>query len=470
MKPFLLRASILFALFFLPQTKSFAQNAGFIESNETTLTSVLKHSYINNPTLRAARADLSAVSETLPQAVSGWLPELTAQGSIISTDLENPPTDTLTSGSADGSIEKSIGLDLSQPIFRGGSTIANTSAAKNVIYARITSLIAQEQTVLLDVVTAYMDVYRDRALVDLNTNNLQVLSRQFDATSARFDVGELTLTDLQQAKARRADAKARLISAQGQLKASEARFRQLTKMPPQSLVLPEAILPLPPSLEQAIQLAHKDNPQIRSAIYTQKAARDDVDSVFGELLPSISFSANWDKSYDPSPGTFDESTSSAVGFVATIPLYRSGAVRSRIRQAKHVSNRRKIEITELRDAIEQNVIQNWETRAATTAEIDARLSQVEANEIAREGVAAEEDAGARSILDKLDAEQELLNSQVALITAQRDQVIARYALLAVTGGLTPGNLEFSDLAYNYQHYLKFEASDILNFHVDSVQE
>lgn len=426
----------------------------------TRLEEVLKWTYENNPTLRAARAELKAVQEEMPQALSGWKPSADASGNVTAAEID---------GSAfggDGTTSRELELGFTQPLYRGGRTVAAVRSAEDIIMAQRSLLKAAEQQVLFNAAAAYMDVLRDQALLELSANNETVIARELKATQDRFEVGEITRTDVSQSEARLARAKADRIRASGNLQASIAAYEEVVGALPGALENPEIRFPVPDTLEEAVAFAENSNPTVLAAHYFHQSAEDNVSEVFGELLPQLALFGGWLREYDPQPGIIDESTTRTIGLSATIPLYEAGAVRSRVRQAKHTANQRYLEILESRRDIRQQVISSWEDLLAARAEIKSRGAQVEASRLAQEGVRAEAEIGSRTVLDVLDAEQEYLDAQVALVTAQRNEVVAAFLLAATLGILTPEVLGLTDFSAAFEEHLDTIKWKILGTDVD----
>ncbi|AEP09480.1 TolC family outer membrane protein [Micavibrio aeruginosavorus] len=407
---------------------------------EQTLGAVLRWAYDNNPTIRAARQELYATQENLPQAQAGWKPTASANANVTKTWLDG-------TGDPDGSTEKGIGAEVQQPLYRGGRTVASTDSAENLILAQRAFLKATEQDVMISVITAYMNVLRDQALYDLSVNNREVIARQLEASRARFDVGDVTRTDVSQSEARLAQAEAGVTNAIGQLRSSLAVYEQVVGMPAGRLVYPKVKVSIPASRDAAVSQAETDNPSVVAAEFLRNAAEHDIDRVFGELLPEVGLFAQWNQAWDPSPGLYDDSSDTAIGVRATIPLYEAGATRSRVRQAKHTESQRLLQISEARRLARQQAVSSWEDLAAARAEITSREAQVVATRVARDGVKQEAELGTRTILDALDADQEYLDAQTALVTAQRDEVVAQYFLASTVGTLTPDSLGFPELSH-----------------------
>ena len=304
---------------------------------------------------------------------------------------------------------------------------------------------------LLNAVTAYMNVVRDAAVLELNRNNEKVLQRQLEATQARFDVGELTRTDVAQSEASLQGAIAARTQAEGQLTASKAIYRQVVGEDPIDVKMPEEVPTLPSSRDESIALS-RGAPVVRSAEFQERAAKDDIDVQFSDMLPTVSVEGSWQRQQDVGLRDSETDVGSVIGQV-TIPLYQAGAPDSRVRQSKqrYMQSRRLTD--EALRAAEQEAVDSWTSLQTTIAQARSFEEQVRANEIALEGVRQEQEVGARTILDVLDAQQALLESQVSLVSTQTDQVVAEYRLLASGGALTAQNLALNVDYYDpSQHY------------------
>jgi outer membrane protein len=415
-----------------------------------SLYEALAAAYASNPTLEAARAQLRATDEGVPQVLSEWRPTVlgTAQGGH-EWDQQNKPLELDTETNP-----RSYGLTVRQPIFDGFGTVAGTSQAENLVLSGRAQLTDTEQVVLLNAVTAYMNVVRDAAVLELNRNNEKVLQRQLEATQARFDVGELTRTDVAQSEASLQGAIAARIQAEGQLTASQAIYRQVVGEDPIDVKMPDGTPPtLPSSREESVALS-RAAPDVRSAEFQERAAKDDIDVQFSDMLPTVSVEGSWQRQQDVGLRDSEADVGSVIGQV-TIPLYQAGAPDSRVRQSKqrYMQSRRLTD--EALRAAEQEAVNSWTSLQTTIAQARSFQEQVRANEIALEGVRQEQEVGARTILDVLDAQQALLVSQVNLVSTQTDQVVAEYRLLASAGALTAQNLALNVDYYDpSQHYNK----------------
>ena len=417
---------------------------GIQPAGAQTLAEALAGAYASNPTLGAARAELRAVNEGVPQALANWRPEVSVTGSAGKQKIESQSSfsstdETTTPFTATASVV--------QPLYRGGRTIAATARAEEEVLSQRSTLDSVEQSVLLRAATAYMNVWRDQSVIVFNENNERVIARQLEATQDRFTVGEVTRTDVAQSETRLATATAERIAAEGALSSSRAVYAEVVGAEAGVLRAPPPIAGLPKSLEAVIEMSISRNPDILAASFAEKAARHRVREVTGELYPTVGINASLSHSEETSQRS-SETDRAQILFEVTIPLYQQGAVSSRVRQAKQISNQRRIEISETRRRTEQEGISAWEGLQTARAQISSFESGVRSAEIALEGVRQENQVGARTILDILDAEQELLDAQVNLVRSQRDEVVAGFAVLAAIGQLTARDLELAVEVYN----------------------
>lgn len=430
-----------------------------------TLADAFATAYETNPNLAAARARLQATDETVTQARGGMRP--TVRG-FTSYGLNS---DYVSSGVARGTSTGdpfSVGLEASQPLYDGGQTtnsvrarLADVSAAR----ARLTDL---EQQVLLQVVTAYMDIRRDTENLALAQNNVRVLNEQLRATQDRFEVGEVTRTDVSQARARVAESQSNLSLAEGRLDISRQRFRQVVGVDPVDLRAPPPLPELPRSIDDALQMALNNHPAIVAARFDDSAASSDVRAAIGSLLPSVSLDGS--ASLNDS-GVFDNNTiqrrNAQVLLRATVPIYQAGVEYSRIRQSQALASAARAGITTEARARQLEVESAWTELATARAAIVSERQRVAAAQLAFEGVREEALVGSRTTLDVLDAEQELLDARVRLVEALRSEYVAGYTLLAAVGGLTVADLGVDAVIYdplisferNNERLVGFEATE-----------
>ncbi|RIA47470.1 TolC family outer membrane protein [Dichotomicrobium thermohalophilum] len=400
-----------------------------------TLKEALAAAYIANPQIKAQRAQLRATDEEVSRAKSGYRPVIQGEVTHSYQDVSSRP-----SSPSDGDRwPRSYSINLTQPLFRGFRTINSVESAKANVEASREDLRDTGQQVLLDAVTQYMNVLRDQAIVRLRENNVQFLTEQLQATQDRFEVGEVTKTDVAQARARRSEAISALNLAKANLKTSRAAYERVIGFPPRNLKTPKPVDRLLPStLEAALKEGEMRNPQILANLFRVKASEYDTKTVKGELLPEVQLEASYEKSFET--GLAEERDTTTITGRMTVPIYQAGEVSARVRQAQDTELQRRQQVDQARQAVRADVVSAWGQVVAARAALVSDRAAVEANKIALDGVRAEEQVGQRTVLDVLDAEQELLDSQVSLVTSRRDLVVASYTLLAAIGRLTPSDL------------------------------
>ncbi|MFT7571176.1 MAG: outer membrane protein [Paracoccaceae bacterium] len=418
--------------------------------NAQTLEDALVKAYQGNPTLKSERARLRATDEGVPQALSGWRPTVEVSGSYGWARSNS----TTTAADKVGEVREPLtgSLTISQSLYRGGRTVAATDQAENNVKADRARLADAEQTVLISVVTAYADVVRNQAEIELNISNERVLQRQLEATGDRFRVGEVTRTDVSQAESRLARARADRIASEGSLTDARAAYENAVGEVPTLLKPAKPLDQLPGSLSDAIELAKRNNFAVSRARSIERAAQNSVRSVVGELLPNLSLNGELESNRETAN---DRNESEDVSLIArvTMPLYASGSVTSRVRAAKQVVSQRREESNQaVRTAVEA-ATDAWQTVQTGRAQIRAFSAAVKAAEIALEGVREEANVGSRTVLDVLDAEQELLDARVGLVRAMRDELVATYQLRQAVGEATAQKLGLPVALYNVEkHY------------------
>lgn len=416
-----------------------------------TLKEALSAAYRNNPTLLAARANLRATDEGVNQALSGWRPTLSMFGNV---GVEAERSNSTTVDRGQHRKQKSLTFKLVQSLYKGGRTLAATRVAENEVRAERARLNGTEQKVLLGAVTAYMNVVRDQAILKLNISNEQVLRRQLQATRDRFKVGEITRTDVYQAEARLAGSTADRIKAEGNLEISRAAYRNVIGRAPAKLSRPGKRGDLPAAKIDTVEAALKGNWNLLAADFDARAGRDKVDEIKGELLPSLDLNGSASRSLN-AVGEDYRSDSYKAFLTLTVPLYQSGSVYSRLREARQkAAELRRNTDQARRDAVEA-AARAWEGLQTTRARISSFKSQIKAAEVALEGVQREASVGSRTVLDVLDAEQELLNARVSFVGAQRDEVVAVFDLMGAMGRMTAKKMNLQvDLYDPRGHYRK----------------
>jgi TolC family type I secretion outer membrane protein len=397
------------------------------------LSEALISAYLNNPRLEAGRATLRATDEAVPQALAAGRPQVFLDGNseAFSTDTDVSERDErLTSG---------VNLSLRQPLYAGGGIQAGIRQAENEVRAERAFLLATEQDVLFDAVDAYTATWRDRVVLELTLANEQRIRRQLQATRDRFEVGEVARTDVAQAEARLARAQADIETARADLAASTAFYRDVIGMDPGVLNDPEAYPDLPPS-EAAAQALAAANPNITSATFRLQAAREQVDVAFADLLPSLDLTGDIRRQVNESR-VVDRRDDARIGLQLSVPLFQGGADRSRVRQNRQLVDARRNDLENTLRGVQRSVTTSWERIIAAQAALAAFEEEERANQIALEGVQEEALVGQRTVLDVLDAEQELFNSQTNRVRARREWVVATYALKSAVGELTVAGLD-----------------------------
>ena len=417
-----------------------------------SLPEALGSAYAYNPRLDAQRAFLRATDEDVARAMSGYRPDIRASGEYGVRGTYAKPSGSTFSG--DGVTQPGgFRVDGIQPIFRGFQTYNAVNAAEANVRSAREVYRDVESSVLLEAVTAYMDVVRDKEVVRLAENNVNVLSRELKATQDRFSVGEVTRTDVAQAEARRADAVSDLESARANLRTSRGAFLQVVGNSPSDLFDPGPPDQfLPDSLEEAINVSNSENPLVVAALYREQAAGYTVKQIRGELLPTITLEAGYEQRHNVSRFTDKVETTEVLGRIS-IPLYQGGEVSARVRQAKQNQIGFLQQIEQVRTEQAQAVVAAWSQLEAARAQLESDSVSVESNRVALQGVREEEKVGQRTILDVLDAEQEYVQSEVDLERTKRNLVVAGYAVLSAMGRLDAAWIGVAANVYDPQvHY------------------
>jgi len=399
-----------------------------------SLPEALGSAYAYNPRLDAQRAFLRATDEDVARAMSGYRPDIRASGEYGVRGTYSKPSGSTFDG--DGVTQPGgFRVDGVQPIFRGFQTYNAVNAAEANVRSEREVYRDVESSVLLDAVTAYMNVIRDKEVVRLTENNVNVLSRELKETQDRFSEGRVTTTDVAQAEARRARAVSNLDLARANLRTSRGAFLQVIGNSPNDLFDPGPPDQfLPGSLEEAINISNKENPLVVAALYREQAAGFTVKQIRGELLPTITLEAGYEQRHNVSRFTDKVESTEVLGRIS-IPLYQGGEVSARVRQAKQNQIGFLQQIEQVRTEQAQAVVAAWSQLEAARAQLESDTIAVESNKVALEGVREEEKVGQRTILDVLNAEQEYVNAQVRLETTKRDLVVAGYSVISAQGRL-----------------------------------
>jgi outer membrane protein len=429
-----------------------------------TLEGALVLAYRNNPQLNAQRAATRAADENVPTALAGYRPRVTGTSSLTEQYLDNvtksvsPTTGAPTYTQQKGAVAVSnFGLTTTQTLYNGFQTGNRTRQAEGQVFAARETLRSTDQTVLLNGATAYMNLLRDAAILELQRSNVNVLEVTLRQTRDRFAAGEVTRTDVAQAESSLASGRSQLAVAESNYITSRANYRQIIGVEPPPRLAPGTPVDRlsPRTIEGAIARGRSEHPSITTAMYNVDVAALQVKIAEGSLYPTLAAVGNVQKTYGSTASlALLETLSASLAAQLTVPLYQGGAEYSVIRQSKETLAQRRLDLDTARDQVQSTVVQSWGQLEAAKAQINATTAQVTAAEVALNGVREEARVGQRTTLDVLNAQQALVNARVALVTAQRDRVVASYTLLASVGSLSPQvlglQIEVYDPMVHYQ--------------------
>jgi outer membrane protein len=419
-----------------------------------TIEAALVRAYQNNPQLNSQRAQVRFTDENVPQALSGYRPKVSITGSA---GYQYTDTNSTTGGSPTAIVRteihganppRSIGATVTQTLFNGQQTANKTRAAESQVSGAREALRVLDQTVLLSAATIYMDFLRDSAIVEVQQSNVRVLEQTLKQTKDRFNVGEVTRTDVAQSEAQLAAGKTQLLTADANLVTTRSNFRRIIGNEPAGLAPGSPVDRfLPATLPSAVELGLIENPNVTAAMFGVDVNFLQVKVNEGALLPTVSLQAAVQQSYESTMTLYRSFGASAIAQV-TVPVYQGGAEYSLIRQSKETLAQQRLFLEQTRDATRANVVTAWGQLVAGKAQVTSAQSQVTASEIALNGVREEAKAGQRTTLDVLNAQQALVNARVALVTAQHDRVVASYSVLNAVGRLSPQVLNLPTETYD----------------------
>jgi outer membrane protein len=430
-----------------------------------TMDQSLVQAYQNNPQLNSQRAATRAIDENVPTALAGYRPRVSGTASLTDQYLDqltrvgiDPRTGGAQYAFTRGAIAvQSYGLTATQTLFNGLQTASRTRQAEGQVFSARETLRTTEQNVLLSGATAYMNLLQTAAILELQRSNVNVLEVTLRQTRDRFTAGEVTRTDVAQAESRLSGGRSQLSLAESNYVTAQAQYQQVIGVPP-----PARLAPAPPvdrlsprTLDGAIARGRTEHPLITTAMYNVDVALQQVKIAEGALSPTLAAVGNVQKNFGSVQSlAVLEQTQASLAAQLTVPIYQGGAEYAAIRQAKETLGQRRLDLDTARDQVQATVTQAWGQLEAAKAQIDATTSQVTAAEVALNGVREEARVGQRTTLDVLNAQQDLVNARVALVTAQRDRVVASYTVLAATGALSPQilalKIEVYDPVIHYQ--------------------
>ncbi|WP_454618974.1 TolC family outer membrane protein [Bradyrhizobium cenepequi] len=410
-----------------------------------TIEAALVRAYQTNPQLNAQRAFVRSTDENVPQALSGYRPRvsITASGGYQYTDA------TTSGQAAHGTqIPRAVGATISQTLFNGFQTGNRTRAAESQVSGSREALRNIEQTVLFSAASIYMDYLRDAAIVEVQRSNTRVLEQTLKQTRDRFNVGEVTRTDVAQSEAQLAAGRTQQLTAESNLNTTRSNFRRIIGSEPSNLAPGSPVDRfLPANLNAAIELALTQNPNVTAAMFGVDVNFLNVKIAEGALFPSVTLQATAQQAYEQSLIIQRQFQASAIAQIS-VPVYQGGAEYSLIRQSKESLAQQRLVLEQTRDQARANVVTAWGQLVAGKAQVSSAQAQVTASEIALNGVREEAKAGQRTTLDVLNAQQALVNARNALVVAQHDRVVASYSVLQSVGRLSTQVLNLPTSTYD----------------------
>jgi len=429
--------------------------AGPMPALADTIEAALVRAYQNNPQLNAQRAQVRFTDENVPQALSGYRPKVavTASAGYQYTDVQSTAggdaNNLVRSPPVNGAnAPRSVGATITQNLFNGQQTANKTRAAESQVSGAREALRVLEQTILLTAATTYMDYLRDSAIVEVQKSNVRVLEQTLKQTKDRFNVGEVTRTDVAQSEAQLAAGKTQQLTAESNLTTTRSKFRQVIGNEPVALAPGSPVdRYLPSSLPGAVELGLTQNPNVTAAMFGIDVSYLQVKVNEGALLPTVNLQASVQQSYEQQMSIYRSFGASAIAQL-NIPIYQGGAEYALIRQSKETLAQQRLVLEQTRDQARANVVTAWGQLVAGKAQVQSAQAQVTASEIALNGVREEAKAGQRTTLDVLNAQQALVNARVALVTAQHDRVVASYGVLNAVGRLSPIVLNLQTETYD----------------------
>lgn len=425
------------------------------------LSDALALAYTSNPELEAQRARVRTADDAVAEARGGYRPSVNVAASygFNRTDVTDPTI-----------LEQFTPVTgravISQPVTTGGQVYAQVQRAIALVRAARADLLSAEEQILLAAATAYMDVVRDTEALRLHQSDVDVLTRQRDATKIQLDAGDATKTDLQEVEVRIAGAEADLALAEAQLAQSRDSFERVIGRPAETLEDAPPMPWMPGSPEQALAMALRESPRIQSAQANDRAAQYGVDNAVGALLPHTSIVAEFDYNQDSLASGFGlrakVSSASILGQIS-VPLYQGGADDARIREAKGQRAQTRLGIVDADQQTRQAVRDALASFHGAQTAVGFNQHRVTASELALDGVIQQQHQGERSILDILNAEQERLGAQIALASARHDMIVASYQVLSATGRLTAKTLALNVKLYDPQDHYDDNAGKWIGF-------
>jgi TolC family type I secretion outer membrane protein len=411
-------------------------------ANASTLHGTFAAAYRNNANLQADRAALEAARDRVDQAQSGYKPRIGVTASAGRTRLDGQFSSIFGAFAGPGQPSilpltlqgSAVGIEIKQPLYEGGRTSAAVNQAQSLVSVQNAKLLGTEQKVFLNAARAYISVLTDHAVLNLEQHNVKVLKKQLGAANANFNNGEATHTDIAQSQSRLAGARAQVIQAEGDLREARATYRRVVGAAPKNLKTPPKLTALPTSLAEARRLARHNFP-VLAAQYAVQAAQYKEDTINSRFSPSLNLVGSYSHANDPQ-FAFAQLNRAQIMLSLSIPIYQGGALNAEHAQARDVEAESHHRLVDARRRAIERATRAWQAYQTAHAALKSIHSQISAAKIAFKGVVSERKVGARTQLDVLNAQQDLLSARVALARAKGTMRIAAYALKAATGKLT----------------------------------
>ncbi|MBX9805535.1 MAG: TolC family outer membrane protein [Alphaproteobacteria bacterium] len=435
----------------------------------TTIDATLESAYRNNTELKELQAQVRAKDESVPQALAGFRPTVAINASIrgekniLSGDVKDDGDNGLTDSTSGRNISTaSAGLRMNQNLFNGGKTVASTAQAESAVQAARQQLADKEREVLFNAVQAFFTVIERKSELEYNNANETALKKTLEATQDKFNVGEETRTSIAQAQANLAQATALREASEAEVLTAEATFEQVTGARPGNLKKPATPPTLPSALKDAMEVAKKNNPSILTAIYQEKADRTNIKVNDADLLPKLDLQADVQRQGVNTlqnvtrlgkTKTNDFTTGQSVLVNLSVPLYEAGATRAKTREFREIAEQRRINIETVRRRIIQELVRAWESHFAAKANVKSYETQVRSLEVSLEGTRQEMLVGSKILLDVLNEQQKLVQSQTNLVRAEQNYYQTAYTVIALMGRLNALDLKLKVKRYNPEvHY------------------
>lgn len=417
-----------------------------LAAGATTIDQALTAAYQNNAQLAAQRQALNAAKDQVDTVESGWKPRVSVTGSYGRTHMDGKFSSAFAAFSQPGQPSvlpltlhgSAVGLEVEQPLYEGGRTTAALNQAHSLVSEQQATLDGTEEQVFLSAAQVYLDVLTNKAVLNLEKRNVNVLEQQLKSAQANFDHGEATRTDVAQSQARLAGARAEVIQAEGALREAKASYRRVIGVEPENLEQPAALRDLPASLSEALSLAGQNYPVV-AARYAERAAQYHVDTLNSRFSPSISLNGSYLHANDPQFG-FSQLNTGSIMLSLTVPIYQGGALSAQKSHAHHLAEQSHEQMIDAQRAASEQATRAWQAYQTARAALKSISAQIDAAKIAFQGVVNEHRVGERTQLDVLNAQQDLLSARVNRVRAERDMRVAAYALKAATGGLVAENV------------------------------